>query len=157
MLPESRVTEAVARIAAIEESDLDDILSLGGAVDFIASLPQAAKAIVTSGTRNLAHARIAASGIPKPDVVVTFDDVTKGKPHPEPFLLAAERLGVGPSRCLVFEDAPAGLLAARAAGCATVAIVGTHDAAGLDADLVVDGLHQLAVEPVDGSYRIVPR
>lgn len=157
IVPGPRVAEAVARIDAIEANDLDDITALDGAVDFIASLPQSAKAIVTSGTRNLAHARISAGGIPHPDIIVTFDDVTKGKPHPEPFLLAAERLGVDPARCLVFEDAPAGLLAARAAGCATVAIVGTHDAAGLDADLVVDGLHQLAVEPTDDGYRIIPR
>lgn len=56
--------------------------------------------------------------------VVTADDVTHGKPHPEPFLLAAERLGVPPERCLVFEDGKVGIEAARAAGMA-VCIVPT--------------------------------
>jgi sugar-phosphatase len=92
-------------------------------------------------------------------VLVTFDDVTHGKPHPEPFLLAAARLGVDPARCIVFEDAPAGLAAAKAAGCATVGIVGTHDERELErnADLLVDGLFQLrVVAHSSGAFHLAP-
>jgi sugar-phosphatase len=76
--------------------------------------------------------------------------VSRGKPDPEPFLLGAARLGVDPAQCVVVEDAPAGLLAARAAGMPTIAVATTYPAADLDADVVVEGLHQLRVD-LDGG------
>ncbi|MEZ5230520.1 MAG: HAD-IA family hydrolase [Acidimicrobiales bacterium] len=72
--------------------------------------------MVTSGSRRLASARWAAAGVTVPDVTVTAESVTRGKPHPEPFLAAANALGVHPSRCLVFEDSASGAQAADAAG-----------------------------------------
>ncbi|MFC7658386.1 HAD-IA family hydrolase [Pseudonocardia benzenivorans] len=111
---------------------------LPGAVEALRACSRAA--IVTSCTRALARARIAAAGLPAPAVVVTADDVTAGKPDPEPFLLAAEHLQVAAARCLVVEDAPAGLAAARAAGMATLAVAGTHALADLDADAGVPDL-----------------
>lgn len=154
-LPDELVATALARIIELESNDLHDVTAFHGSADFLTALPHSAKAIVTSGTRVLAAARIEAAGIPRPHTVVTFDDVTRGKPDPEPFLLAARLLGVDPTKCLVFEDAPAGLTAARAAGCTTVAVAGTHPDVALEADLVVDGLHQLAIETVADGYRIV--
>ncbi|SDZ17081.1 HAD-IA family hydrolase [Herbiconiux ginsengi] len=153
--PDHLAAEALARVTEIEAADLDGVVALEGAAALLDSLPDSARAIVTSGTRLIAGNRIGAAGLTPPVVRVTFDDVTHGKPHPEPFLLAAERLGVDPTDCVVFEDAPAGLAAARAAGCTTVGIVGTHDEHELDADLLVDGLFQLRVvlQP-GGGFRL---
>ncbi|WP_382306712.1 HAD-IA family hydrolase [Herbiconiux sp. UC225_62] len=155
--PEHLADEALARVTEIEAADLDGVVALDGAASLLDSLPDSARAIVTSGTRLIAGNRVGAAGLTPPAVLVTFDDVTHGKPHPEPFLLAASRLGVDPANCVVFEDAPAGLAAAKAAGCTTVGIVGTHDEHDLDADLLVDGLFQLRVDlQPDGGFRLAP-
>ncbi|WP_291053086.1 HAD-IA family hydrolase [Herbiconiux sp.] len=157
LFPEHQAAEALARVTALEAADLDDVIALDGAASLLGSLPDEARAIVTSGTHVIATSRLAAAGLAEPAVLVTFDDVTHGKPHPEPFLLAASRLGVDPARCVVLEDAPAGLAAAKAAGCTTVAIAGTHASHELDADLTVDGLFQLRAEPAPGGgFRLVP-
>ncbi len=74
----------------------------------------------------LARARLAAAGLPEPGVLVTADQVARGKPAPDPYLLAAERLGVDPADCLVLEDAPAGIAAGRAAGMTVWAVTTTH-------------------------------
>lgn len=98
-------------------------------------------AIVTSGVRGLALSRINAVGIPTPEVLVTADDVSRGKPDPEPYLLAASRLGVSPGKCVVVEDAPAGILAGKAAGMTVLAVETTHVAAELAAaDAVFDSM-----------------
>lgn len=155
--PADQVAGALARIIEIEAAETADVIALPGAADALAALGDDAKAIVTSGTRLIAGNRIGAAGLTPPQVVVTFDDVTKGKPDPEPFLLGRSRLGMDERTCVVFEDAPAGLAAAKAAGCWTVGIAGTHEAHELDADLVIDGLFQLRLEPVaEGGFRLVP-
>ena len=78
------------------------------------------------------------------DAVVNGMDVTYGKPHPQTFLLAAERLGVRPDLCIVVEDAPAGVEAAIRAGMKSVALVGTHPASAFPtADLVVSSLGEI--------------
>lgn len=141
---------ALRRIEAIEVGDTEGVVVMPGAVDALAALAGGAprSAIVTSSTRPLALVRIAAAGLPAPDVVVTASDVTRGKPDPQPFLLAAQHLGVDPARCLVVEDAPAGLEAGRAAGCATLALATTHTRAELAAsrpDAVVDDLGAVRV------------
>ncbi|MEK8225961.1 HAD-IA family hydrolase [Oerskovia sp. M15] len=115
-MPADQVEAAYARIHELELLDNDGVRLLPGTVDAFASLPATRQAIVTSCTRPLAAARIAAAGLVPPAVVVTADDVTHGKPDPDPFLLGAERLGVDPSRCLVVEDAPVGVASGRAAG-----------------------------------------
>ncbi|GAY10507.1 HAD-IA family hydrolase [Pseudonocardia sp. N23] len=132
VLPPDRVPAALARIVALELADTDGVVPLPGALDALRATAPAA--IVTSCTRDLALARIAAAGLPVPAVLVTADDVRAGKPAPEPFLLAADRLGVDPTGCLVVEDAPAGLAAGRAAGATTLAVAGTHALADLTAD-----------------------
>jgi mannitol-1-/sugar-/sorbitol-6-phosphatase len=81
---------------------------------------------VTSASRALAEARLARAGIAIPPVMVTSEDVARGKPDPACFLLGAERLGVDPTKCLVFEDTVAGLTAADAAGAEALAITVTH-------------------------------
>ncbi|MBS2965418.1 HAD-IA family hydrolase [Actinocrinis puniceicyclus] len=139
LLPRELIPAAAARLDELERTDTGDVVALPGAAGLLAAAPPGRWAVVTSAGRALAGARLAAAGIDAP-LLVTIDDVSRGKPDPEPFLLGAKLLGVPPQRCLVFEDAPAGLAAARAAGAATVAVATTHPAGALDADLVLADL-----------------
>ncbi|TIS58493.1 MAG: HAD family hydrolase [Mesorhizobium sp.] len=109
-----------------EAADLDGIHPIAGAVAFLASLPPERWAIATSAPRELALLRMKAAGIPVPAVLVAGEDVSRGKPAPDCFRLAAERLGVDARDCLVFEDAPAGIAAAEAAEAAVMVISATH-------------------------------
>ncbi len=118
-------TEA-AWIEAEEMLDTDGIRQIEGAAEFLSTLPPERWAIVTSAPAGLARLRIAAAGLPMPEIIVTAEDVEKGKPDPACYLLAARRLGVDPARCLVFEDAPAGIAAGSAAGCDVAVISATH-------------------------------
>jgi sugar-phosphatase len=113
---------------------------LPGAAEALASLVGSKNAIATSCTAPLARARIAAAQLVPPSILVTADDVARGKPAPDPFLEAARRLEVDPTRCLVVEDAPKGLEAAHAAGCFTLAVATTTPRDQLDADAIVDDL-----------------
>ncbi|XUL86946.1 HAD family hydrolase [Streptomyces galilaeus] len=158
LLPADVVPAAVARIEALEVEDVPNggALLLPGTRDFLDSLPADRWAVVTSATRRLAEARLAHAGI-LPKTLVVAEDVTRGKPDPEPYLLAARQLGVDPARCVVFEDAPAGLQAGRAAGMITVALATTHEAHELDADLVVSDLSALSALVGDGGVEISVR
>jgi mannitol-1-/sugar-/sorbitol-6-phosphatase len=108
-----------------ELNDVEGVVGIAGIGSFIARLDAGDWAVVTSATRALATVRMGAAQLPLPEVMVTAEDVRRGKPDPEGFLLAAQRLGVPISQCLVFEDSPAGVAAGKAAG-AQVAIVGGH-------------------------------
>ncbi|WP_405946822.1 HAD family hydrolase [Streptomyces prunicolor] len=158
LLPADVVPAAVARIEALEVEDVPNggAVPLPGTRDFLDSLPADRWAVVTSATRRLAEARLAHAGI-LPKTLVVAEDVTRGKPDPEPYLLAARQLGVDPARCVVFEDAPAGLQAGRAAGMITVALATTHQAHELDADLVVSDLSALSALVSDGGVEISAR
>ncbi|MDG9718252.1 HAD family hydrolase [Streptomyces sp. DH24] len=158
LLPAAVVPEAVARIEQLEVEDVPGggVRLLPGTRDFLAALPADRWAVVTSATRRLAEARLAAVGI-LPKTLVAADDVTHGKPDPEPYLLAARSLGVDPAGCVVFEDAPAGLRAGRAAGMTTVALATTHPAHELDADLVVPDLSALSALVTGDSVEIAAR
>ncbi|WP_427015955.1 HAD family hydrolase [Pseudarthrobacter sp. P1] len=138
--PTERVEAALPRAAVLELAETDGIVIKAGVRELLGLLPAGSWAIVTSCTRELAAVRMAAAGLSAPGVVVTVDDVAVGKPDPEGFRQAAVRLGVDPAKCLVVEDAPAGLEAAHRAGCATLAVAGTLPAAQLVADTVVGSL-----------------
>lgn len=140
LAPTADPGEALARITALEVADMDGVVALPGAVDAVEALLPGRAAVATSATHELGYARLAAAGIPLPGVTVTFDDVENGKPAPDPFLLAAKRLGVDPADCLVVEDANSGLAGARAAGCATLAVTTTMAAEDLNADAAVTSL-----------------
>ncbi|MBZ6230631.1 HAD family hydrolase [Streptomyces olivaceus] len=145
LLPAALVPQAVARIEQLEVEDVPNggVHLLPGTRDFLDALPADRWAVVTSATRRLAEARLDAVGI-LPKTLVAADDITRGKPDPEPYLLGARALGVDPAACVVFEDAPAGLQAGRAAGMRTVALATTHRSDELDADLVVTDLSALS-------------
>ncbi|MEU3173657.1 HAD family hydrolase [Streptomyces sp. NPDC007000] len=158
LLPAHAVPEAVARIEDLEVEDVPNggAILLPGTRDLLGVLPAERWAVVTSATRRLAEARLAAAGI-LPKTLVAADDITRGKPDPEPYLLAARTLGVDPAHCVVFEDAPAGLQAGRAAGMTTVALATTHQAHELTADLVVGDLSALSVLVTDAGVEITAR
>jgi mannitol-1-/sugar-/sorbitol-6-phosphatase len=139
--------DAVVEAELIERrqvEDVDGLRAITGAAAALAALRADRVAVVTSATRPLAHARLAAVGIEPPEVVVYADDVKRGKPDPEGYLAAAARLGVDPAEALVVEDAPLGIEAGRAAGAATVAVTSTHPVAALSAaDVVIGTLEEL--------------
>ena len=99
-------------------------------------------AIATSSTRQKSEAVLKSAGIPYKQIVyVNGDDVTHKKPDPELFLIASTRIGVPPARCVVIEDAPNGVQAAKAAGCQCIAVTNSTTVAKLSqADLIVDDL-----------------
>jgi sugar-phosphatase len=157
LLPDHQHESAIERINALEIDDVHDIVVLPGAVDALEALSSARNAIATSCTMPLAKARIAAADLVAPTVLVTADQVEHGKPAPDPFLLAAERLGVAPERCLVVEDAPAGLTAAEAAGCYRLAVVTTTPEEELVADGIVRNLGDVEFDAQeDGTIRLRP-
>ncbi|KID31468.1 haloacid dehalogenase superfamily protein, subfamily IA, variant 3 with third motif having DD or ED [Prauserella sp. Am3] len=148
LLAPGDVADGMRRIEQLEIEDASTVAPVPGARALVAALPSDRYAFVTSGSTSIARARLSAVGIEPPPVFVTADDVHRGKPDPEPYLRAAAHLGVEAERCLVLEDAPAGIAAARAAGCAVIGVLGTATAEELsDADALVDGLDRLTVSP----------
>lgn len=139
------------RQAALEPS----IRAFEGAGELVAGLPAGAWAIVTSARREPAVRHLAAAGIPVPSVLIAAEDTPRGKPDPSGYLLAADRLGVDPVDCVVVEDAPAGIVAGRAAGAFVVAVATTHGADELrEADLIVPSLSALAMRPERDGVRL---
>jgi mannitol-1-/sugar-/sorbitol-6-phosphatase len=141
--------DAQAEVRELESREADHqegVTVMLGAVNLVHSIPEGRWGVVTSGTRLLASARLRFCGLPVPTVLVTADDVKHGKPHPEPYLKGAERLGFVPSECLVIEDAPAGIQAARAGGMKVIGITSTYAAEALRlADAVIGRLAQIRV------------
>lgn len=99
-----------------ESNETEGLKQIDGAKEILESFPKELWAIATSGSKLLATSRITNSGLPFPKTLVTSDDITNGKPNPEPFLQAAYRLGVIPEKCVIFEDSVSGIEAAVAAG-----------------------------------------
>ena len=147
--------EAHALIAA-EASTTDGIVEVPSAKALMESLAPERWAIVTSGARAVAKLRLEATGLPEPRVLICAEDVARGKPDPEGYLAAAARLGVAPDDCIVIEDAPAGLAAARAAGMRSIGVVGTYEIRDLaDATHVVDSLSRLRIAGGFGAGPLV--
>jgi sugar-phosphatase len=157
-LPGVDPAREAAFITRAEIEDVAGIEAIEGAGAFLSSLPRARWAIVTSAPRQLAEARIAAAGLPMPDVLVAAEDVERGKPAPDPFLLGARKLGVAPGDCLVFEDTLAGLQSAAAAGMASIVVTTTH-AHPLETDVtaVLDYEDLRAVVAADGILNVTYR
>jgi len=138
-----------AEAAAIEDHEAHDqtgVVVMPGALDLVQSIPEGRWGVVTSGSRLLAESRLQHCGLPVPEVLVTSDDVTNGKPHPEPYLKGAQRLGFAPGDCVVIEDAPAGIHSARASGMRVIGMASTYAVAKLaEADAVVQKLGRIQV------------
>jgi sugar-phosphatase len=144
--------EANNYINDLEQESAYETLPLPGAVELTTSLDPAHWTICTSANANLGRARITAAGIPLPEKLVTGDDVKRGKPHPDPYLLGAEKLGFAPEDCVVFEDAIAGAEAAEAAGVGLIVGVGATALNGI-ADIVVKDLTGITF---DGELLYIP-
>jgi sugar-phosphatase len=146
-LPVEDVVTATAELEQLELADLDDVIALPGTRTLLSGLPSDRWAAVTSGSQGLMRARLAVADLPIPDVLVSAEDVDAGKPDPEGYLKAAAALGYDVARCLVVEDAPAGIQAGRAAGARTLAVATSHRASELSlADAVVADLTACSIE-----------
>ncbi len=117
----------------LEIADNEGLTVLPGVLELLALLPRDRWTVVTSATERLARARMALAGIPVPERLITANQVTRGKPHPEPFLAGAALLGFAPEQCVVFEDSSSGAQAGRAAGCIVIATTFSHPIETLDA------------------------
>jgi sugar-phosphatase len=141
-----------ARLAAQEAHETDGLVRIEGARQLVRSLPEGRWAVATSATREIAAARLTFVGVSKPAVLITADDVERGKPDPQAYALAAERLGVSPESCVVVEDAPAGIQGARAAGMPAIAVTTTHPREALqDANMIVGRLSDICAS-ADADY-----
>lgn len=125
-LPGIDVEAEALEIERGEIEDVEGVVPIPGAVDFLNALPSSRWAIVTSAPVALARARIEAAGLPQPPRIITAEDVKIGKPDPAGYLLAARHLDVPSSRCLVFEDVTAGVKAGEAAGADVMVVTATH-------------------------------
>jgi sugar-phosphatase len=144
--PELDADSELAAIVADETTDNADVVEIPGARTLVTALPADRWAIVTSGLRPVATARLVAAGLPIPHVMITAESISRGKPDPEAYLKGAAALGAAPGGCLVVEDAPAGAAAARAAGMRLLCLTTTHTAAELEpADLIVPDLTHVTV------------
>jgi len=150
--------DAETEAAAIENHEANHqtgVVIMPGALDLVRSIPERRWSVVTSGSRLLAQNRLRYCRLPLPGVLVTSDDVTNGKPHPEPYLKGAQGLGFRPEECLVVEDAPAGIQSARAAGMKVIGMASTYAANKLSgADAVIKGFQALSVLPNEGSLLV---
>lgn len=151
--------DAESAVKMLEQLEIEDTLELAvipGASQLLASLPPDRWAVVTSGTRPLALSRLKAAGLPTPVVLVSADDVSSGKPHPEPYRKGAEKLGVAADQCIVFEDTPPGIDAGCAAGMPVIALTTTYGPENLTrAQAVVKTLAEVAVYRLNGMLRVV--
>lgn len=132
-LPDPAVAaRETARLVAHEESTTDGVREIPGARAVLTALPAGSWAVVTSASRTLARNRMHAAGLPVPEILVSADDIVRGKPDPEGYLIAAAALGADIASATVFEDSHAGVRAGLASGARTVVIGGLPD---FDAEL----------------------
>ena len=145
---EAEVNSWSKRLEHLEIVAADSVIAVDGAIKLLGHLSasQIPWTIVTSCTMDLARARASAAGISMPEHSVTFDQVTRGKPNPEPFLLGADRIGIPSELCWAIEDAPGGVRAAKSAGCTVAAVLTTHGKDELfEADHHLASLDQLLI------------
>jgi len=151
--PHLNTEEEAAWLDAAELADVDGLIALAGAGKLLATLPPDRWAVVTSCGRALAERRLSSVGLPLPQTLVTGEDVPHGKPAPDGYLLGARRLGRAVARCIVFEDAPAGIAAARAAGAQVVGVTSMVAASDLTgADATIRDFAALHVRPDDDDF-----
>jgi sugar-phosphatase len=147
--------DSLAELRVIEDIELADgegIAVLPGVIELLRALPANRWTVVTSATERLARLRLAAGGIPVPERIVTAENVTDGKPHPEPYLAGAALLGFRPEECVVFEDAASGTRSGRAAGCTVVATAFSHTREELEAaHYLIEDVTGVTVEILPGD------
>ena len=153
--PHLSADTALRALETSEATNSEGVYEIAGARDLLHQLPPTRWAIVTSGIRAVAEFRIRYTGLPMPRVMISADEITRGKPDPEGYLAAASRLGFSPGDCVVIEDAPPGIEAAKAAGMRALGIATTYPPERLvGADLVVSHLADLSVESSGDEIQI---
>lgn len=151
--------ENEARLLEEEETrDLEGIVAVPGALALVSALPRGNWAVVTSATREMATARLRATGIPIPRVFITAEQVSQGKPYPEGYLKAASLLGAIPEDCLVVEDAPPGIQAARTGGMRVLGLTTTFPASKLfEASLLAPDLSNVHLAAIRNDNSLALR
>ncbi|HEU4981210.1 MAG TPA: HAD family hydrolase, partial [Acidobacteriaceae bacterium] len=153
--PDLDAREEMLRIEDMEVEDNEGLETLPGVVRFLQTLPPDRWAVVTSATHRLALSRLRAGGIPTPERLVSADQVTLGKPFPEPYLAGAKLLGLPPADCLVIEDSPSGATAGHAAGCRVLATLFSHPLETLSAaDWIVRSLDDVQVSATPDQIEV---
>ncbi|KAM5531931.1 hypothetical protein V8D89_014401 [Ganoderma adspersum] len=156
-----RFEEAI--VAESKKNGRQGIIPLPGVREIMAEigpyhkLPKPKWAICTSATVVYATSALKTVGVPIPDAFVVSEDVEKGKPEPDPYLLGAERTGVDPSRCLVVEDAPAGVRSGKAAGCKTLGLITSHSREQMEEvkpDWLVPNLASVTMKPTENGVQV---
>lgn len=154
--PEAAIQAEFTRLEQTEAEDTEGVRALPGAQALLARLNalQIPWAIVTSGSVPVAHARHKAAGLPQPEIFITAEQVPRGKPEPDAYLIGAEKLGLAAQSCVVVEDAAAGILSGLNAGCPVIAVNAPADAPRLnEVTLRLTSLEALIVEKQqDGSF-----
>lgn len=150
LVPQLDLAQEVALLDELEIHHTGMAEAITGSRAWLASLPAGCWALVTSASQRVARHRLLSAGLALPTLLVGADDVVNGKPDPEPYLLAAERLGVAAADCLVFEDAPAGITSALRAGCTVVQVGGRQRLDPGVSALIQDWRQVSMVEADDG-------
>jgi sugar-phosphatase len=154
--PHLATAEELGWLEAAELADEEGLLAVPGAARLLTMLPAIPWAVVTSAGPELARRRLASAGLATPPALVSSTDVTRGKPAPDGYITAAQRLGVPPASAVVFEDTPPGIAAARAAGSLVVGVATTYPAARLEGTIfVVDDLTQISIERNTEGWHLV--
>lgn len=147
--PDLDLATELRRMEDFDAEDTTGTRLYPGVRELLASLSPTQWSIVTSASERILRQRLALFGVALPRHCVTAESVPEGKPHPAPYLLGAAQLGVAPAECLVLEDAPAGIRAARAAGCRVLAVASSHAVSELrEADWIIPSLLELTLAPV---------
>ncbi|STQ91313.1 HAD-IA family hydrolase [Iodobacter fluviatilis] len=140
----------VVELLKEEARSLDGTVAIDGAADFLAQLRPDQWAVVTSAPREIALAKLTYAGLPAPARLISADDVTHGKPHPEAFLKGAALFGLDPQQCVAFEDALSGVQSAQAAGIPVIALTSSHSAQELShAEHIIANYHSLTLKVGD--------
>ncbi|MBI6567154.1 HAD family hydrolase [Pseudomonas synxantha] len=144
-------------ITEAELNDVEGVVAIPGAVEFLKGLPIDQWALVTSAPKALAMRRLQAAGIPVPEVFVTAEDVASGKPDPACYVLGAQRLGVPVQDCLIFEDATVGIRAGEAAGADIMVVTSAHLTPMVTEHACIEGYNGLrALRDDDGLLCVHP-
>ncbi len=157
LLPNSDHEKENSEVERREIEDVEGVVPLPGAMELLQALPLDRWAIVTSCTKRLAYVRIRAAGLPEPKFIVTSNDITRGKPDPEPYVKGARALSLAAKDCIVMEDAPAGIRSGKEAGARVVALQTTERdqllrAAG--ADFIVKDCSALKFDPATSTGKL---
>ena len=153
--PHLSVQDEFRALEADEIADMEGVRPYPSAVELLGTLSSFQWAIVTSGTKRVAEARMKHVGLPTPKVFITADDVQAGKPAPDGYLLAASRLNIKPAECVVIEDAPAGIQAGKSAGMRVIAVASTLTSEVLNqADVAIRHLSEIILLSTEQGIQI---